>query len=124
MDDDDDDSPAIDTYGTMVIAVAKSALNAARRQESRPVQRVNDRVAGSLQVTDVEIAAELGRVTMPLGQLLSMRPGDTMRLPIAVGSAIDLRVGNERLLKAHPTTSGSQLAIRVAGQEEPVAAAG
>lgn len=119
--ENDDDSPAIDTFGTIVIAVAKSALIAARRQASRPRTKVNPRVVGSLESTNVEIAAELGRVTLPLGQLLSMRPGDTLRLPIAVGSAIDLRVGNERLLKAHPTTSGSQLAIRIAG-EGPVVA--
>jgi len=121
MDQDDDGSPAIDTYGTIVIAVSKSALVAARRQESRPVQRVNPRVVSSLECTDVEIAAELGRVVLPLGQLLSMRPGDTLRLPVAVGSAIDLRVGSERLLKAHPTTSGSQLAIRIAGDETAAA---
>jgi len=121
MGQDDDDSPAIDTFGTMVIAVSKSALIAARRQEVRPYPMVNPRVAGSLECTDVELAAELGRMTLPLGQLLSMRPGDTLRLPIAVGSAIDVRVGTERLLKAHPTTSGSQLAVRIAG-DEPVLA--
>lgn len=121
MDEEDDDSPAIDTFGTMVIAVAKSALIAARRQESRPRTKVNPRVVGSLECTDVELAAELGRMTLPLGQLLGMRPGDTLRLPIAVGSAIDLRVGTERLLKAHPTTSGSQLAVRIAGEEPALA---
>ncbi|MEM1029381.1 MAG: FliM/FliN family flagellar motor switch protein [Myxococcota bacterium] len=120
MDEDEDDpSPSIDTFGTMVLSVAKSALVTARRREVRPLAVANPRVMGSLELTQVELAAELGRMTLPLGDLLRMRPGDTLRLPVAVGSAVDLRVGTQRLLKAHPTTSGSQLAVRIAGAESP-----
>ncbi|MEM9691591.1 MAG: FliM/FliN family flagellar motor switch protein [Myxococcota bacterium] len=113
--DMEDDEPVGEnvTYGTLLLAVSKSALNAARARASDRPRKLNPKAAASLGETKVDLAAELGRVRMPLYHLLSLRRGDTLRLPVAVGSSVDVRVEGERIFRAIPTTVGTQLALEI-----------
>ena len=59
------------------------------------------------------MVAELGRVPMSLGDLGLLQVGDTLRVPVAVNGAVDVRVEDVPLFKGRPTTAGSQLAVRL-----------
>jgi flagellar motor switch protein FliM len=50
---------------------------------------------------------------MTLGQLSSLRVGDTIRLEVPVGGAINVRADGRVVLRGHPTTSAGQIAVRI-----------
>lgn len=113
------------TIGTILLAVSKTALNAARAaNQQKRVDRVDPRIAATMREVAVEVVAELGRIRMTLGQLGALRVGDTLRLDVAVNGEVDVRVENQVLFVGHPTTVGTQLAIQLGDPREGVHAGG
>ncbi|MBM4376315.1 MAG: FliM/FliN family flagellar motor switch protein [Deltaproteobacteria bacterium] len=101
-------------FGTMFIAVSKTALIAARAANlANRVEHVDPRLAASLRQVEVSVVAELGRVRLTLGGLSALRVGDTLRLDVPVEGDVDVRVEDQPLFRGQPTTHGSQLAIQV-----------
>jgi flagellar motor switch protein FliM len=126
---DDFDEPSSDgdaapeaegaSHGTVVIAVSKTALNAARAaNQTKKTVRIDRRVAATMREVQVNVVAELGRLKLRLGELATLRVGDTLRLDVPVNGDIDVRVENKVLFRGQPTTLGSQLAIQVVGHQD------
>jgi flagellar motor switch protein FliM len=118
------DSPAIAlrlglgegaAFGTVVLALGRDALlaSSATAQVARR-EAIEPRVAATLDEVELEVVAELGRVRMRLDKLSALKVGDVIDLDVPVGGVVKVRAGNCFLLDGHPTTSGSQVAIRVA----------
>lgn len=113
------ESPA-GSFGTILLAVSKSALNAARAAtQSKKIERVDWRIAATMREVRVNVVAELGRLKLKLGDLAKLRVGDTLRLDVQVNGEIDVRVENQALFKGRPTTLGSQLAIEIIECRQP-----
>ncbi len=113
------------TIGTILLAVSKTALNAARAaNQQKRVDRVDPRIAATMREVAVEIVAELGRMRMTLGQLGALRVGDTLRLDVAVNGDVDIRVENQVLFVGQPTTVGTQLAVQLGNPRDGVPTGG
>ena len=107
--------------GQVVLAISKHALLALRDHRQTARSHPDERVVAALRHTEVEVVAELGRIALPLAALTRLRPGDTLRLAVPVeGGTVDVRVEDQVLFRGRPTTSGSQLAVRVlSGDQAP-----
>lgn len=100
--------------GEMVLAISKHALYSARAINSDAT--INPRIAATLAQVEVMMVGELGRITMTLGEMMMLAPGDTLRLDVPVNGTVDVRMGEQVLFRAHPTTAGSQLALQLVEQ--------
>lgn len=104
----------------VLVAIAKDALlasNAATATASRK-EAVDARVAATLSDVQLELCAELGRVRMTLGELTSLKVGDTLRLSVPVEGIVQVRANGLPLLDGKPTTAGSQLAIKIVARHD------
>jgi flagellar motor switch protein FliM len=104
--------------GRVVLLLAKEALLAKAEEAEHPEHPVDHRVQGVLGQVEVQLVAELTRLRMSLGRLSRLKVGDTLRLDVPVGGAVQLRVDGRPLLRGHPTTQSGQIAIRVTGRHE------
>lgn len=100
--------------GRVMLLIAKEALvgGTEERGES-PSNAIDPRVAGVVEQVELDLVAELARMKMTLGNLSSLRVGDTIRLDVPVGGAINVRADGRVVLRGHPTTSAGQIAIRI-----------
>jgi len=106
--------PEAASFGTLLLAVSKTALNAARAaNQTKKIERLDPRLAATMREVPVNVVAELGRLKMRLGDLSRLRVGDTLRLDVQVNGEIDVRVENQVLFKGQPTTLGSQIAVNI-----------
>lgn len=77
-----------------------------------------------LSQVELDLVAELGRVRKRLSLIDALRVGDVIRLETPVRSPVLVRIQGRPLLRARPTTSGTQLAVTVLERlEEPRLAA-
>lgn len=113
--EDADQSEAAKPRGTVRFAISKSTLMAARLGGEPPKETTDLRVVHSVEEVPVDVIAELGRITMSVAEIGALRVGDTMRLPVAVNGAVNVRVEDVALFHGRPTTSGSQLAVELTG---------
>jgi flagellar motor switch protein FliM len=101
--------------GRVVLLVPKEALLAGGEDTQDPAaSRVDPRVARVVEHVELNLVAELARMRVTLRQLSNLRVGDTIRLEVPVGAAINVRADGCVVLRGHPTTSAGQIAIRVA----------
>lgn len=54
----------------------------------------------------------IGRTMLPVSQILELGPGSLILLPGAVGSAIEVRVGNAPFAFANLVASGDKIAVK------------
>ncbi|MSP25127.1 MAG: flagellar motor switch protein FliM [Myxococcales bacterium] len=128
LDDFDSPSPAANTsdepqegalIGTILLAVSKTALNAARAANTQKrAEGIDPRVAATVREVLVQVVVELGRVRMTLGKIGALRVGDTLRLDVPVNGDVDVRVENQVLFTGQPTTVGTQLAVQIVARHE------
>jgi flagellar motor switch protein FliM len=105
--------------GKVVLLLAKEALLGDSEAKEKTERAAHDpRVAAVVGGVELEVVAELARVRMTLGRVSSLKAGDTIRLDVPVGGAVNVRVDGRPLLRGHPTTSAGQMAIRVAAGHE------
>jgi flagellar motor switch protein FliM len=101
--------------GRVVLLVPKEALLAGGEDAQDSAAQVDPRVASVVEQVELNLVAELARMRVTLRQLSNLRVGDTIRLEVPVGAAINVRADGYVVLRGHPTTSAGQIAIRVAG---------
>ncbi|HXN30706.1 MAG TPA: FliM/FliN family flagellar motor switch protein, partial [Polyangiaceae bacterium] len=78
--------------GRVMLLVAKEALvSGGEDRRDAPTNAVDPRVAGVVEQVELDLVAELARMKMTLGHLSSLRVGDTIRLDVPVGGAINVR---------------------------------
>ncbi len=101
--------------GRVMLLIAKEALvGGAEERRDTPPSAVDPRVADVVEQVEIDLVAELARMKMSLGHLSSLRVGDTIRLDVPVGGAINVRADGRVVLRGHPTTNAGQIAIRIA----------
>lgn len=66
----------------------------------------------------VDLRAEVGRMEMPLRELLKLTPGDVIKLPSRAEEGVVLRVGEHAQYRALPGTHAGNLAVQIIGPEE------
>jgi flagellar motor switch protein FliM len=101
-----------------LIVSAEALEEAAREHEEPPVQQGDPRVIDSLRDVPVQLVAELGRATLSLDRVLSLKVGEVLRLPTALDDAICVRIAGVRKFDAVPVASRGQVAIEIRGRHE------
>jgi flagellar motor switch protein FliM len=69
-----------------------------------------------IEEVELELVVELARIRMTLGHLSVLKAGDTIRLDVPVGAAVDVRADGHVVLRGQPTTNAGQIAIRIEGR--------
>jgi flagellar motor switch/type III secretory pathway protein FliN len=116
--DEETEEERIVDLGMIRMAVSTHALSeAARRGPGGHNTFEDDRIRNTLEQTEIELVAELGRMTMSLGALSDLKVGDTLRLNQPVQSLVEVRADQQVLLRGRPTTIGTTIAIRVVEQD-------
>jgi flagellar motor switch protein FliM len=101
--------------GRVVLLVPKEALlGCGDDTHDVSPSRVDPRVASIVEQVELNLVAELARMRMTLRHLSGLKVGDTIRLDVPVGAAINVRADGYVVLRGHPTTSGGQIAVRIA----------
>jgi flagellar motor switch/type III secretory pathway protein FliN len=73
-------------------------------------------VARVIEEVTLELVVELARMRMTLGHLAALKVGDTIRLEVPIGAAVDVRADGHVILRGQPTTNAGQIAIRIEGR--------
>jgi flagellar motor switch protein FliM len=98
----------------LVITIgAKTFDDAVRESTAREAAEVDPRIGDALPEVDLELVAELGRVSLGLRRVLSLKPGDVIRLTTAVDDAVAVRIEGAMKFFAAPITSRGQLAVEI-----------
>ncbi len=92
---------------------AKAFDDAVRESTAREAAEVDPRIGDALPEVPLEIVAELGRVSLGLRRVLSLKLGDVIRLTTAVDDAVALRIEGAPKFLAMPITSRGQLAVEI-----------
>jgi flagellar motor switch protein FliM len=67
-----------------------------------------------LSTVDVNVVAEIGKIQIPVRDVLSLRTGDIIRLySVRVGDPFSLSVGNKRKFLCRPGVIGKKIAVQV-----------
>ena len=98
----------------IVLTIAAKAFDdAVRESTAREAAEVDPRIGDALPEIPLELVAELGRVSLGLRRVLSLKPGDVIRLTTAVDDAVALRIEGIEKFLAVPITSRGQLAVEI-----------
>jgi type III secretion system YscQ/HrcQ family protein len=65
------------------------------------------------ETTDLKLTAEVGRLKIPLRQLLELRSGSMLELPMRPEHGIDLMLGGKRVAKAELIKLGQASGLRI-----------
>jgi flagellar motor switch protein FliM len=99
--------------------LGSTAVQAAVAERSEPASTaVAATFHQGLVSVPLEVVAELGRVTMPLSQLLSLERGTILRLPVASTDPILVRVGGLPKFHAVPVISRGQVSVQIQARRE------
>jgi flagellar motor switch protein FliM len=74
------------------------------------------RMAHALSEVPVDVVAELGRVSLGLRRVLSLQPGEVLRLATATDDPIQVRVGGLPKLFGVPVLSRGQVSVQISGR--------
>jgi flagellar motor switch protein FliM len=67
-----------------------------------------------LATVDVDVVAEIGRINIPIREVLSLHVGDVVRLyKTKVGDPYSLNIGNKRKFLCRPGVIGKKMAVQV-----------
>ncbi len=102
--------------GRVVLLIAKEALLGVGDDRVRSAHPRDEGVARVIEEVTLELVVELARVRMTLGHLAALKVGDTIRLEVPVGAAVDVRADGHVILRGQPTTSAGQIALRIEGR--------
>lgn len=102
--------------GRVVLLIAKEALLGVGDDRVRSSQPRDEGVARVIEEVELELVVELARIRMTLGDLSSLKAGDTIRLEVPVGAAVNIRADGHIVLRGQPTTNAGQIAIRIEGR--------
>ena len=105
---------------SMVISASAEALEAAAREQAAPADGVHGdpRFLEAMQEVPLEVVAELGRISLGLKKVLSLRVGDDVRLYTATDDPVSVRVGGVEKFVGMPILSRGQLAIEIRSRHE------
>jgi flagellar motor switch protein FliM len=103
----------------VAVSMGAEALEAALKEKDGDEPMLGDpRMAEALHDVPVEIVAELGRVSLGLRRLLTLQPGQVLRLSSAVDDPAVIRVEGVAKFVGSPVISRGQLAIQIKARHE------
>ena len=103
----------------ITIAIGAEALESAARENDPPTTQAGDpRMAEAISEVPVEIVAQLGSVRLGLRRVLSLQPGQVLRLDTAVDDPVSVRVAGVTKFVGVPVISRGQLAVEIRGRHE------
>jgi flagellar motor switch protein FliM len=102
--------------GRVVLLIAKEALLGGTEENEPAPKSLDADVARVVEEVELELVVELARIRMTLGHLSGLKAGDTIRLEVPVGGAVDVRADGHVVLRGQPTTNAGQIAIRIEGR--------
>lgn len=103
----------------IAIAIGAEALESAARENEPPTTQSGDpRMAEALCEVPVEVICELGSVRLGLRRVLSLQPGQVLRLDTAVDDPVSVRIAGVKKFVGVPVISRGQLAVEVRGRHE------
>jgi flagellar motor switch protein FliM len=105
-----------ETIGKVVLLIAKEALVGAGDDHVAAPSARDAGVASVLEEVELELVVELARIRLSLGHLAALKVGDTIRLDVPVGGAVDVRADGHVVLRGQPTTNAGQIAVRIEGR--------
>lgn len=113
------DASEPDTGAKVTLLLPTDVLDSPRSKAS-PLGNgaFHNKVASHLRDTLVDLVVELGRANSSLEGLLSLAPGDVVRLDKTEHDELDALVDGQRVLVGRATAEGSQLAIKVSAWSE------
>jgi flagellar motor switch protein FliM len=101
------------------LAMGAEALEAAVKDKEGEDPALGDpRFVEALHEVPIEVVAELGRVSLGLRRLLTLQPGQILRLAAAVEDSVVVRVGGVAKFAGAPVISRGQLAIQIKARHE------
>ncbi len=101
------------------LAMGAEALESALKDKEGGEAALGDpRFVEALHEVPVEVVAELGRLSLGLRRLLTLQPGQVLRLSTAVDDAALIRVGGVAKFSGSPVISRGQLAIQIKARHE------
>jgi flagellar motor switch protein FliM len=105
---------------SMVISASAEALEASAREQANPGDGAHGdpRFLEAMQEVPLEVVAELGRISLGLKKVLSLRVGDVIRLYTATDDPVSVRVGGVEKFLGAPILSRGQLAIEIRSRHE------
>lgn len=103
----------------IAVSMGAEALEAALKDKDADEPMLGDpRMAEALHEVPVEVVAELGRVSIGLRRLLTLQPGQILRLGSALDDPALIRVGGVAKFVGAPVISRGQLAIQIKARHE------
>jgi flagellar motor switch protein FliM len=103
----------------IILTLGAEAWEDAFREATVRVADTGDpRIGDALPEVPLELVAELGRISLGLRRVLSLKAGDVIRLSTAVDDAISVRVEGMEKFLAVPITSRGQLAVEIKARHE------
>ena len=103
-------------HGSLMLLVSKEALQTRTAAPTSRAQAFDPRIAATMREAEIDLIVELGRVSMSLGAVSELRVGDMLKLDVPLEGTVLVRSGGQPLFQAVPTTSGSRLAVKIAGR--------
>ncbi len=74
-----------------------------------------------LEKVFIPIIAEIGKINLPVKNIISMEPGNVIRLPgVRTGDQMTLKMGNKPKFECRPGVIGTRLAVQVTRQIEGI----
>jgi flagellar motor switch protein FliM len=100
--------------GKVALLLAKEPLLAKAGEPDAAAAPVHDpRIAMVLESVELLLVAELARVPLRVGEIASLRVGDTLRLDVPVSGLVSVRANGHELLRGRPTTSAGRIAVKI-----------
>jgi flagellar motor switch/type III secretory pathway protein FliN len=106
----------IEVGGVVSLYLGAEALSASDAEEKTVEAPYDPAMQQALLGVNVDVVAELGSVELGLRQLLSLQPGDTLRLSTAVDDPVTLTVAGVPKFDAVPVIARGQMAVQVKGR--------
>jgi flagellar motor switch protein FliM len=96
--------------GTVVLGLPR-ALASSEPAIASTFRAKDPAVAGVLADVDIELVIELGRVTVSLERLLSLKKGETILSDVNVATPVVVRADSNALFDGHPTNIAGRFAV-------------
>ena len=99
---------------TIAITIGAEIIESAAKEHDSPEPVQGDpKLADALRDVSLTVVAELGRVSIGVGRVLTLKVGDVIRLPTATDDPIGVRIGGVEKLSGVPIVSRGQLSVEI-----------
>jgi flagellar motor switch protein FliM len=110
-----------DRIGRIVLLLPKEALLASVADADPPARPTGDPgIAAVLENVEIDVIAELGRVSMRVEALTGIKVGDMLRLDVPVNGMVLVRANDRVLYRGRPTTHGGRISVKIAADSMDV----